>query len=142
MCSESSTDGPTIGLRGPVAQFGQSSGLIIRWLQVQVLPGPRRSLRDLTAFLLETHAWLTTTQAECLLEAWLAAPVVCSETRRLEGGMVNTVLQLEFDRLPCLVTSSSVTSPRKPLKVSVGSICRDRAGDEHRRLAPPEPTQQ
>ena len=26
---------------GPVAQSGQSSGLIIRWLQVQVLPGPQ-----------------------------------------------------------------------------------------------------
>ena len=25
---------------GPVAQSGQSSGLIIRWLQVQILPGP------------------------------------------------------------------------------------------------------
>src|SRR5690606_39985412 len=28
-------------IRGPVAQSGQSSGLIIRWLQVQVLPGPQ-----------------------------------------------------------------------------------------------------
>jgi fructosamine-3-kinase len=43
---------------------------------------------------------LTITEAERLLEAWLAGPVVCSEIRRLEGGMVNTVLQLEFDRPP------------------------------------------
>ncbi len=30
----------TLNSCGPVAQSGQSSGLIIRWLQVQVLPGP------------------------------------------------------------------------------------------------------
>ena len=30
----------TLIKQGPVAQPGQSSGLIIRWLQVQVLPGP------------------------------------------------------------------------------------------------------
>ena len=31
----------TLRIVGPVAQSGQSSGLIIRWLQVQVLPGPQ-----------------------------------------------------------------------------------------------------
>ena len=43
---------------------------------------------------------LTTDQAECLLEAWLKEPVVCSRILRLQGGLVNTVLQLEFDRPP------------------------------------------
>lgn len=43
---------------------------------------------------------LTTAQAERLLEAWLGGPVACSEIRRLEGGLVNTVLRLEFDRPP------------------------------------------
>jgi len=43
---------------------------------------------------------LTTAQAERLLEAWLAVPVVCSRIRRLEGGLVNTVYRLQFDRPP------------------------------------------
>jgi fructosamine-3-kinase len=43
---------------------------------------------------------LTAAQAERLLEAWLAGPVGCSEIRPLEGGLVNTVFQLEFDRPP------------------------------------------
>ena len=33
--------GGNLGSPGPVAQSGQSSGLIIRWLQVQILPGPQ-----------------------------------------------------------------------------------------------------
>lgn len=43
---------------------------------------------------------LTTAQAESLLEAWLAGPVVCSAIEPLAGGLVNTVLRLEFDRPP------------------------------------------
>ncbi len=43
---------------------------------------------------------LTTGQAEQLLEAWLGEPVVCSRILPLEGGLVNTVFQLDFDRPP------------------------------------------
>lgn len=43
---------------------------------------------------------LTTAQAGQLLEAWLGRPVACSEVRKLRGGMVNTVLELAFDRPP------------------------------------------
>lgn len=43
---------------------------------------------------------LTSAQAERLLEAWLGRPVACTRIRKLRGGMVNTVLQLEFDRPP------------------------------------------
>ena len=43
---------------------------------------------------------LTRGQAERLLGLWLAGPVACSEVRRLDGGLVNTVLLLEFDRSP------------------------------------------
>ena len=43
---------------------------------------------------------LTIPEAERLLEAWLDGPVSCSGIRRLEGGLVNTVLELEFDRPP------------------------------------------
>lgn len=43
---------------------------------------------------------LTTEQATALLEDWLGEPVVCSDIRKLRGGMVNTVLLLEFDRPP------------------------------------------
>jgi fructosamine-3-kinase len=43
---------------------------------------------------------LTGAQAERLLGAWLAAPVVCSGILRLEGGLVNTAFRLDFDRPP------------------------------------------
>ncbi len=43
---------------------------------------------------------LTISQAEVVLEAWLAVPVVCSEILPLEGGLVNSVFQLKFDRQP------------------------------------------
>ncbi len=43
---------------------------------------------------------LTAAQAELVLEAWLAGPVVCSDVTRLEGGLVNSVFQLSFDRAP------------------------------------------
>lgn len=43
---------------------------------------------------------LTTVQAERLLEAWLGGPLECTGIRRLHGGLVNSVLLLEFDRPP------------------------------------------
>ena len=43
---------------------------------------------------------LSVAEAERLLEAWLATPVACSAIRRLEGGLINSVLQVEFDRPP------------------------------------------
>ena len=49
---------------------------------------------------LQPDLQLTTAQAETLLEAWLAGPVVCSRILPLEGGMINTVFQLDFDRPP------------------------------------------
>ena len=49
---------------------------------------------------LQPDLGLTAHQAECLLEAWLEEPVGCSRIQRLEGGLVNTVLQLDFDRPP------------------------------------------
>jgi len=49
---------------------------------------------------LQTDLALTTGQAERLLSAWLGEPVACTEITRLHGGLVNTVLGLEFDRPP------------------------------------------
>lgn len=43
---------------------------------------------------------LTPEEAERILEAWLGGPVRCSEIRRLQGGLVNSVFRLEFDRSP------------------------------------------
>ena len=43
---------------------------------------------------------LTTAHAERLLEAWLSGPVVCSGILPLEGGLVNSVFRLDFDRPP------------------------------------------
>ncbi len=43
---------------------------------------------------------LSVAEAERVLEAWLEAPVVCSEIRRLDGGLVNSVFSLQFDRPP------------------------------------------
>lgn len=43
---------------------------------------------------------LSTSQAERLLAAWLSGPVACTGMRRLKGGLVNTVFELEFDRPP------------------------------------------
>ncbi len=43
---------------------------------------------------------LTRHQAEALLETWLGAPITCTGLRPLEGGLVNTVVALEFDRPP------------------------------------------
>lgn len=49
---------------------------------------------------LQTDLKLTTGEAERLLSAWLGEPVACTEITRLHGGLVNTVLGLEFDRPP------------------------------------------
>lgn len=43
---------------------------------------------------------LTSRQAEALLQAWLGGSVTCTGLRALEGGLVNTVIELEFDRSP------------------------------------------
>jgi fructosamine-3-kinase len=43
---------------------------------------------------------LTPTQAERLLAAWLGGPATCRRIVPLKGGLVNTVLRLEFDRPP------------------------------------------
>lgn len=43
---------------------------------------------------------LTPVEAEQLLEAWLGVPVVCTGIVPLEGGLVNSVFRLDFDRPP------------------------------------------
>ena len=43
---------------------------------------------------------LTVAQAEQLLATWLGEPATCRKIHRLKGGLVNTVLRLEFDRPP------------------------------------------
>ena len=47
---------------------------------------------------LQPNLELTIEEAERVLQAWLDVPVSCSSIRRLEGGLVNTVLRLDFDR--------------------------------------------
>jgi len=49
---------------------------------------------------LDTDLKLETKQAEAVLEAWLGGSVACMGMDRLEGGMLNTVLRLRFDRDP------------------------------------------
>jgi len=49
---------------------------------------------------LDTDLELETEQAEAVLEAWLGGSVRCAEIERLEGGMLNSVLRLRFDRDP------------------------------------------
>lgn len=49
---------------------------------------------------LQPNLELTVEQAERLVQSWLDVPVACSGIRRLEGGLVNTVLQIDFDRPP------------------------------------------
>lgn len=43
---------------------------------------------------------LTAAEAERILRAWLGGRVQCSEIRQLEGGLVNSVFALGFDRPP------------------------------------------
>lgn len=47
-----------------------------------------------------TDLILTQTQADTVLSAWLKADVTCLHIERLHGGMINSVLRLEFDRAP------------------------------------------
>jgi len=47
-----------------------------------------------------TNLTVDTAQAEHLLERWLGSPVQCTGIVRLTGGMLNSVLRLEFDRAP------------------------------------------
>ena len=48
----------------------------------------------------QTNLPLAPAQAELLLAAWLGQPVRCTRITPLHGGMINTVLRLEFDRAP------------------------------------------
>jgi len=48
----------------------------------------------------ETNIRLTRAEAEALLSRWLAGPVRCTRIERLAGGMINSVLRLDFDREP------------------------------------------
>ncbi len=48
----------------------------------------------------KTDLTLTSYQAEAVLEAWLGASVHGIQVQPLHGGMINTVLQLSFDRPP------------------------------------------
>lgn len=43
---------------------------------------------------------LTTAQATRVLQAWIGQSVRCSQIVPLEGGMINSVFQLDFDRSP------------------------------------------
>lgn len=43
---------------------------------------------------------LTTAEAECVLEVWLGNPVECVGIRRLQGGLVNSVFELDFNQPP------------------------------------------
>ncbi len=49
---------------------------------------------------LQADLEFTADQAERLLEDWLGAPVTLLEMQRLQGGLVNTVLRLDFDQPP------------------------------------------
>jgi len=49
---------------------------------------------------IQTNLTLTKSQAEKVLADWLAAPVACTRIQPLRGGMINTVLRLDFDRDP------------------------------------------
>jgi fructosamine-3-kinase len=48
----------------------------------------------------QTTLNLTRSHAEWLLSAWLGAPVHCTGISPLHGGMINTVLRLDFDHPP------------------------------------------
>ena len=49
---------------------------------------------------LEPHLDLTAHQAERILERWLGQRAACTGMQRLKGGLVNTVLRLDFDAPP------------------------------------------
>ncbi len=50
--------------------------------------------------MLSTGLAISSEQAEHLLERWLGVPVQCERVARLSGGMINSVLRLEFDHAP------------------------------------------
>jgi fructosamine-3-kinase len=52
------------------------------------------------AMKLQTELSFSTEQAERVLGAWLQKPVRCAAIQPLTGGMVNTVLELQFDHPP------------------------------------------
>jgi len=43
---------------------------------------------------------LTAVEAEAVLREWLGGPARCLALRRFHGGMINSVLEAEFDRAP------------------------------------------
>ena len=49
---------------------------------------------------LQPHLDLTAHQAERILERWLGQRAACTGMQRLKGGLVNTVLRLDFDAPP------------------------------------------
>lgn len=49
---------------------------------------------------LQPNLDLSSAEAERLLAAWLGEPVVCTDLRRMKGGMVNTVFELTFEAPP------------------------------------------
>ncbi len=54
----------------------------------------------MTTYNPQTDLVLTRSQAEELLSAWLGTHVRCTGIDRMVGGMINTVLRLQFDREP------------------------------------------
>jgi fructosamine-3-kinase len=50
---------------------------------------------------LQTDLTLTYDQANQILSSWLGTRARCSRIEPLDGGMINTVLRLSFDRDPC-----------------------------------------
>jgi fructosamine-3-kinase len=49
---------------------------------------------------MQTDIRLTPEQAEALLAEWLGSSVKCTGVQPLHGGMINSVLRLDFDRAP------------------------------------------
>lgn len=63
--------------------------------------GPRRTAHYHAQVIhLQTDLELSRADAETVLAAWLGGPVACTRIRSLKGGLVNTVLELGFDRSP------------------------------------------
>lgn len=58
--------------------------------------------------ILSTGIMITHSQADHLLAEWLGTKVRCTDVRRLTGGMINSVVRLEFDVPPhCVVVKLS-----------------------------------
>ena len=54
----------------------------------------------MTFIIPEPDLELTSAQAELILDGWLGGPVTCTGIEPLDGGMVNSVFRLRFDRAP------------------------------------------